>query len=261
MTGALSGSWCSGNLDDAGVPEATQRLGSPRGYYRLEVSGTDWIDTYHSFRETPETQMHAAFSTPRVRDWATDLMACADLYGRPSEVPPPVTRTDLGDVNMLTRADLEGGTRVAVNVWNGSMSSRVSVSIDGGAAIEARRTQVGEGEAKQRGPAYADPHALARQSTDARVAWRSAQGGEATAGYEMVRGVDWTGVPGPLPRWLLTDASQHLWRADLPADLRAGVRVMEVRTTDRHGRTFTTTLPFEVVEEMPQMGWQSDGWE
>lgn len=261
VTGALSGSWWSGNLDDAGVPEATQRLGSPRGYYRLEVSGTDWIDTYHSFRETPETQMHAAFSTPRFRDWAADLMAYADLYGRPSEVLPPVTRTDLGDMNMLTRTDLEGGTWVAVNVWNGSMSSRVSVSIDGGAAIEARRTQVGEGEAKQRGPAYADPHALARQSTDTRVAWRSAQGGEATAGYEMFRGVHWTGVPGPLPRWLLTDSSQHLWRADLPADLPAGVHVMEVRTTDRHGRTFRTTLPFEVVEEMPQMGWQSDGWE
>ena len=261
VTGALSGSWWSGNLNDAGVPEGTQRLGSPRGYYQLEFSGSDWIDTYHTFQETPDQQLHAAFNTPRFRDWAADLMAYVDLYGRPSDVVPPVTLNDLGDMNMLTRADLEGGTWVAVNVWNGSKSSDVSVSINGGAAIEAGRTQAGEGEEKLRGPDYADPHALARQSTDGRMAWRSAQGGDETAGYDMFTGVDWEGVPGPLPRWLLTDNSQHLWRADLPADLPAGVHVMEVKTTDRHGRTFTTTTTFEVVEEMPQLTWQSQFWE
>ena len=30
VTGAVSGSWWAGDLDDAGIPHATQRLGSPR---------------------------------------------------------------------------------------------------------------------------------------------------------------------------------------------------------------------------------------
>jgi hypothetical protein len=260
--GALSGSWWAGDLNDAGVPHATQRLGAPRGYYRIAFDGTDYVDTYLTFDAGESAQMHAGFNTPRFRDWAEKLTGYAGLYAVPADVLPPVIRSDLGDPGMLTRADLEGGTWVAVNVWNGSSETAVSVSIDGAAATEAERTQQGAGEAPRSGPEYADPVALAKQSTQGRTTWRSASGGDETAGYETWQGFDWAAeVAGPFQAWMLAVKSNHLWRAELPADLPAGAHVMEIRATDRHGRTFTETLAFEVVEELPEMGWQTRFWE
>ncbi len=257
VTGALSGSWWAGDLNDRGVPHATQRLGSPRGYYVLAFDGSDYVDTYRTFDAPEARQMHVSFSTPRFRDWAEKLLAYAELYDVPADVLPPVTVNDLGDMNMLTREDLAEGAWVAVNVWNGSRANVVSVSIDGGAAIQAVRTQEGEGEEVRHGPAFADPLALARQSTQGRATFRSASGGDDTAGYTTWKGFEWrSSVAGPFQRWMLTDRSSHLWRADLPGDLPAGVHTLEAVTTDRYGRTFRETVTFEVVEELPEMGWR-----
>ena len=93
------------------------------------------------------------------------------------------------------------------------------------------------------------------------MAIRSNDGGEETAGYRTWRGTEWSGVAGPFQRWMLTDNSQHLWRADLPADLPPGVHTMSVETTDRHGRTFTRDYTFEVVEELPNSNWQEEFFE
>ncbi len=261
VTGAVSGSWWAGDLNDAGVPHATQRLGSPRGYYVITFDGSDYVDTYMTFGGREDEQMHVSFNTPRFRDWAKDLFAYVDIYDIPSDILPPVTINDLGDMNMVTRTDLQDGTWVAVNVWNGSKESVVSVSINGRPAIEAARTQAGEGEAVLRGVEYADPLALARQSTNGRIAFRSDRGGDDTAGFTTWKGVEWTGVPGPLQAWMLTSRSNHLWRADLPADLSAGVHILEAVTTDRYGRTFRHTMPFEVVEALPPMRFQSELFE
>ena len=255
VTGAVSGSWWAGDLDDAGIPHATGRLGSPRGYYVLDFDGAGYVDTYVRFGGRADEQFHASFNTPRFRRWAADLFAYVDLHGAPSEVPPPVTINDLGDMNMLTRADLRGGTWVAVNVWNGSRNSTVSVTVDGGTPIAATRTQPGTGEGSLSGPEHADPWAVALQSTNGRMAVRSDRGGDDTAGFTTWRGVRWSGVAGPFQAWMLTSRSSHLWRADLPADLSRGVHTLEVSTTDRYGRTFRATSTFEVVDRIPEMGW------
>lgn len=256
VTGGVSGSWWAGDLDAQGIPHATQRLGAPRGYFVIDFDGSDYTDTYVAFGAGEDEQMHASFNTPRFRQWAEKLFAYA---GRPdlwSENLPPVTVNDLGDMNLLTRGDLEGGTWVAINVWNGSKDSAVSVSIDGGAAIRATRTQAGEGEKSLIGPDYADPYAVAKQATQGRNAFRSTEGGDATAGFATGRGARWTGAPGPFLSWMLTRRSNHLWRADLPPDLAAGIHRLTIVTTDRYGRSFRQTKSFEVVEEMPEMGWQ-----
>ena len=255
VTGAVSGSWWAGDLDDAGIPHATQRLGAPRGYYVLDFDGADYVDTYLKFGGSADEQFHASFNTPRFRRWAKDLFAYVDLYGAPSDIPPPVTINDLGDMNMLTRADLRGGTWVAVNVWNGSQQSTVSVAVDDGAPISAVRTQPGKGERALSGPEYADPWAVALQSTNGRIAVRSDRGGDDTAGFTTWRGVRWSGVAGPFQGSMLTKRSNHLWRAYLPTDLSLGVHTLEVSTTDRYGRTFRDTSTFEVVERIPEMGW------
>ncbi|MEL6169320.1 MAG: calcineurin-like phosphoesterase family protein [Pseudomonadota bacterium] len=261
VTGAISGSWWAGDLNDDGVPHGTQRLGSPRGYYRIAFDGSDYVDTYLTFAGNEEEQLHASFNTPRFRDWAEDLFAYLDLYGSPSDVIPPVTVNDLGDMYMLTQDDLAEGTWVAVNVWNGSGNSTVSVSINGGAALSGTRTQAGEGEAKLRGVDYADPLAVSKQATNSRMTVRSAKGGDATAGFQTWQGVEWVGVAGPLPSWMMTNNSHHLWRVDLPESLPTGTHVMEVKTTDRYGRTFDRTYAFEVVEDLPNPVWETAFWE
>ncbi len=261
VAGAVSGAWWSGNLNDAGVPESYQALGAPPGYFEIAFSGTDWVDTYRTFGAGPEKQMHAGFNTPRFRAWAARIYAYARLYDRPNDIPPPVSINDLGDPHLVTRADLTGGTWLAVNVWNGSRSSTVTATIDGRPPMTGTRTQPGDGERRLSGPDYADPVALRRQASDGRVAIRSLSGGPARDGYEMFAGERWTGTPGPLPFWMLNRGSHHLWRVDMPADLPAGMHVLRIQTTDRHGRTFSQTLPFEVVEEMPPMSWQSRFWE
>ena len=261
VTGGLSGSWWAGSLNDDGVPGAPQRLGSPRGYYVITFDGADYVETYRSFTHAEDEQFHMSFNTPRYRDWAGTLMAFVDIYGRARyHLLAPVSRNDLGDVNMLTRADLEGGTWAVINVWNGTQDTEVLVEINGGSAFAAlaTRTQEGAGEAKLRGLEASDPYAIIRQFSDTARGMESATGNN---GYEMFQGSFWSGNTGPLDDWLWTLTSQHLWTVDLPADLPAGVHTITVTVTDRHGRVFTDTRAFEVVEEIPDMGWQEVFWE
>ncbi|WP_299820346.1 calcineurin-like phosphoesterase family protein [uncultured Jannaschia sp.] len=261
VTGAVSGSWWQGDLNDQGVPHATQRSGAPRGFYVLSFDGSDYVESYRAFGRDEDEQLHASFNTPRFREWAEQLLAFTRAYSIPADVTPPVSRNDLGDMYMLTREDLEGGTWAAVNVWNGSRENDVTVRINDGEPITAEQTQSGTGEAKKEGSEWADPLALAKQSTQAAMAVRSDRGGEATAGYRVFKNDHYAGVPGPFPEGNLTDNSQHLWRAELPADLPTGVHTLAVETTDRHGRTYTRSYTFEVVDELPNPDWQASLFE
>ena len=261
VTGAISGSWWTGDRNTDGVPHGTQRLGSPRGYYQLSFTGPQYVDTYHAFGKDGDEQLHASFNTPRFRAWSEKLLGYIKLYGAPSDVVPPVTINDLGDQYMITRDDLAGGTWVAVNVWNGSKESSVSVSVNGAAAFAGALIQPGEGEAKKKGENYADPLAIALQSTNSDMTIRSASGGDDTAGFRTWKGTEWVGVAGPLASWLMTDNSAHLWRVDLPETLPTGIHVMTVTTTDRYGRTFEKDYTFEIVDELPNPNWETAFWE
>ena len=261
VTGALSGSWWAGDLNAQGVPHGTQRLGSPRGFYRLEFDGSDYVDTYLTFHTHEDQQFHASFNTPRFRGWAERLLAYRELYGRSFDQTPPVVRRDLGDMLMLTSEDLAGGTWLAVNVWNGSAKSVVFAAINGGDAMQAERTQSGTGEEKLRGPEFADPLAMAMQATQGSVAARSVDGGDDTAGYTTWQGVAWQGEPGPFQDWMLTNNSHHLWRLDLPSELPVGTHTVEITVTDRHDRVYRDIMAFEVVEELPNPNWQAEFWE
>ena len=90
VTGGLSGSWWSGDLNDQGVPHGTQRLGSPRGYYQLDFNGSDYVDTYKTFHTDESEQLHASFNTPRFRKWADRLLTYRKLYGSSFDQTPPV---------------------------------------------------------------------------------------------------------------------------------------------------------------------------
>ena len=89
------------------------------------------------------------------------------------------------------------------------------VSLDGGEATEATRTQTLQGEAALVGAEYSDPAAVQQQ---------------------LVHGGS------------LADRSMHLWQLELPADLAAGEHTARVTATDVHGREFTEEITFEVTE-------------
>ena len=190
VTGAISGSWWTGDRNTDGVPHGTQRLGSPRGYYQLSFTGPQYVDTYHAFGKDGDEQLHASFNTPRFRAWSEKLLGyikplrCALRRGSPRHDQRPGRPVhDHAD-------DLAGGTWVAVNVWNGSKESSVSVSVNGAAAFAGALIQPGEGEAKKKGENYADPLAIALQSTNSDMTIRSASGGDDTAGFRTWKGTE-----------------------------------------------------------------------
>ncbi len=151
IAGAVSASWWAGDLNDQGVPHATQRLGAPRGYYVFDFDGADYVDTYRTFGGSEAQQMNVSFSTPRFRKWAETLLAYTEIYDSPVDVVPPVTINDLGDQHMLTLADLADGSWVAVNFWNGTKDSVVTVSIDGVCAHACGTHAEGRGRGRPRG--------------------------------------------------------------------------------------------------------------
>ncbi|WP_299771828.1 calcineurin-like phosphoesterase C-terminal domain-containing protein [uncultured Tateyamaria sp.] len=261
IAGGLSGSWWAGDLNAQGVPHSTQRLGSPRGFYELAFNGPEFVDTYRTFHTHAEDQFHASFNTPRFREWADRLLTYRALYDREFDQTPPVVRRDLGDMLMLTTDDLAEGTWLTVNVWNGSASSVVFAALNGGEAMQAERTQSGTGEEKLEGVEYADPFALAMQSTQGSIAARSVDGGDETAGFTTWQGTSWSGKANPFQGWMLTDNSSHLWRLDMPTDLPVGTHTVEITVTDRHDRVYRDTIAFEVVEELPNLEWQAEFWE
>lgn len=260
IAGAVSGAWWAGDLNDQGVPHATQRHGSPRGYYELDFDSASFIDTYRTFGHDSDAQFHASFNSPRFRRWAERLFRYRDSHKRGFKRKPPVTVNDLDDINMLTTADLMEGTWTVVNVWNGSRSTQVRMTLNDATTTIGKRTQDGDGESKRTGIPYADPYALMKQASQSRVGLSSSTGGKKTAGFSTWRGTAWSGEPGPFYRWMLTDSSPHVWRVDLPTDLSVGVHRMLIRVTDRHGRVFEKQQVFEVVESLPEFNWQGGKW-
>ncbi|TJY72345.1 phosphoesterase [Arthrobacter sp. CAU 1506] len=128
---------------------------------------------------------------------------------------PRGTAPALENPLQVSREELADHTWLTTNFWMGSTGSTVKVTLDGGDTTEAVRTQQMQGETPLIGAEWSDPTAIQEQ---------------------FVHGGG------------LADRSMHLWRLELPADLAVGKHTAEVTATDVHGREFTETLTFDVVE-------------
>ena len=99
---------------------------------------------------------------------------------------------------------------------------------------------------------FIDPFAIRLQMYVSRYAAESTSGEERAQGFEL-----WTAAkfgpdkPQPLPEWMLTDQSNHLWAAKIPNDLQPGVHVLEVCTIDIYGQIYKENIAFEVRDERP----------
>jgi 3',5'-cyclic AMP phosphodiesterase CpdA len=206
--GAISGDWYSGQMTEDGYPIAVGRDGGRPGVVTLEIEGNRFRERYTVTGQSDRFQTQLGLNTPTYRDW---YEARQEWNANP-EGPAP----ELGDPHVVSRDDLAGTTWLTTNFWMGSTGSRVKVSIDGGPARWATRTQQMRGEDQNVGPEWSDPHAVAQQ---------------------LVHGGS------------VADRSMHLWRFALPEDLAVGTHRAEVTAIDSYGRKFTDALTFEVVEQ------------
>ncbi|WP_237565303.1 calcineurin-like phosphoesterase C-terminal domain-containing protein [Ornithinimicrobium cavernae] len=200
--GAISGDWYSGRMLSEGYPTAIQRDGARPGVLTLDIRNTEVRERFTIRGADDSEQLALGLNTPRYREWyAANL---ANRGSAPEFVDPLVVpRSALGETWLTT------------NFWMGSTGSTVEVSVDGGEAVEALRSQQMEGEGQLIGAEWSDPVATQEQ---------------------LVHGGS------------LADRTMHLWRLELPADLAVGEHTAEVTATDVHGREFTETLTFEVTE-------------
>lgn len=200
--GAISGDWYSGRMLEQGYPTAIQRDGGRPGVLTLDINNTEVTERFTVRGAHQSEQMALGLNTPRYRDWYADN---ADNKGFAPEFENPLA---------VAKNELSG-TWLTTNFWMGSTGSTVEVSVDGGKAVEAVRTQPLNGGTPRVGAEWSDPVAVQEQL-----------------------------VHGDSP----ADRSMHLWRLQLPADLAVGEHTAEVTATDVHGREYTETLTFEVTK-------------
>lgn len=259
ITGATSGSWWAGDLDEFNLPMAIQRLGAPRGYLIFEFYGNEFSSTFKAANKSAKEQMSIDFLSPSFMGWYQQMKDWMAMPAASRPETPPVNVHDLPDTSILTAADLAEGSQIMVNVWNGSRDSKVWVQIDDGPRMLATRTQQGEGEHKN---TALDPFALKKQLYVFRYANKSESGNERAQGFELWGGAKYgTADPQPLDGWMLTESSLHLWAVDVPADLAEGIHTLRVITKDVYGNIYQSNKTFEVMEERPAPFFQSELFE
>jgi hypothetical protein len=262
VTGAPSGNWWSQDFNVDGIPMSFARLGVPRGYLTFDFDGSDYTDRFYGANLATDRQMWLSFNTPQFREWYETLLEWTRAHAWDDGMIPPLSINDLADTRLFTPAELAEGVHLAANVWNGSRHTDVTVQINDGEPIILTRTQEGDGEDVREGAEFADPHAIIRQMSVARYAFRSTEGEPRTQGFEIWQGERFgPAAPQSMEPWMLADQSMHLWTLRLPENLPVGTHVAEVTATDRHGRSVTDHIAFEVREDRPDPLWRQELWE
>jgi hypothetical protein len=117
---AVSGSWWSGPIDERGIPVSLQRDGSPRGYYLMEVDGTDIRLRFRATGRPADHQMRITLDTgfPRQREEIRRDYRHGELLG-----------------NRIEASQLYS-TQVLVNLFDGGPRSTVHFRVDDGPELE-----------------------------------------------------------------------------------------------------------------------------
>ncbi|WP_417287588.1 calcineurin-like phosphoesterase C-terminal domain-containing protein [Corynebacterium variabile] len=210
VAGAVSGDWYSGGLNENGVPYAYTSDAAEPGVYTLTFSGDEpgTYGGYYSVRGADQAhQQLIGINSPTWRKWAEKAQAWQDA-DKVGDAPAPI------DPLTVSAEDLKDGKSfLTSSFFGGSTEAKVSVSFDGGDAVDAEITQPATGEGENKGWEFTDPiSATENLSTTGNVA----------------------------------QSSPHLWRTAVPADLTPGEHTAEVAATDRYGAEYTETVEFTV---------------
>ncbi len=260
IAGAGSGAWFQGDYNVDGNPMALQRMGAPPGVLMLEFDGAEYRERYLGARVDPDRRQWIGLNTPAFRKWFEAIMDWKALDASERDPLPPFSIQDLPDTRILTPEDLAQGVWLTANVWAGSSETAVEATLSDGRELRLERTQAGDGERARVGAEWADPFAASRQLSVARHAFESRSGDPRAQGFELFKGASY-GPAAPQPQSAVADRNMHLWRARLPEDLAAGVYRARVTSTDRHDRTHTDVIVFEVRERRPPRDFRHEVWE
>ena len=228
IVGASCGSWWSGDFTDAGVPFSYQRDGGPKGHMIIEFNGNQYTDSFKASGLAADRQMNLSLRTDSFLAWYEALRTWqnSDPASRPAA--PPVTLHDLGDQRVLTPEDLTSPNLALVaNIWNGSTASQVTCQYDDRLPEQAQRDKN-----------TADPFALRTQAYVFRYA----------DGFTLWNGTQLPAPPQPLPPFLQTTGSTHVWTCAVPDDLTPGSHQVRVQSTDVHNNISAEKLVFEVKD-------------
>jgi hypothetical protein len=173
VNGAVCGSWWTGAPDGLGIPHSTMRDGAPNGYSIFAFDRNKFSMEYRVVNRPPSYQMNII-------------------------VPEELN---------LTAAS---GSPVYVNVFNGSIRSKVEMRFAGGPWTPIRQVW-------EKDPFF---ERLAERDKDVKLPYRQLSAAA---------------------------VSTHLWKGFLPSARAAGVHDIEVRTTDMFGNTYTATRSIRVV--------------
>lgn len=207
VAGAVSGSWYSGELNDDGVPHAYTSDGAEPGVLTFEFDGADRSEYYTVRGESQDKQFLTGINSPTWREWAEEAQQWQD-DDKAGEGPGPI------ETDSVSMEDVRSGDSwIASSFFGGSTGAEVLFALDGGEQESGTLTQPATGEALNSGWEFTETvSATHNLSSDGSVA----------------------------------QASPHLWRFDLPADLEAGEHTVEITATDRYGATYTDSLTFTV---------------
>ncbi len=173
--------WTRGPRDLRGVADAMMEDGNPNGFYLLKFDDVTLVPEFIPFPSGPDAGQ-------RLRVTLDPALAS------------PVD----GSIN---RGDLQAGTKVVVNLFDGGARDRVSLSLDGGSPMPMQ-------------------YVIRRDPYVERAYHHLADTEEA--------------FPPP-------QASAHVWELDLPADLPPGLHSVVVETEDEFGQRRRGVLTFEVT--------------
>ena len=187
---AVSGSWWSGPLDHRGIASADSYDGTPNGHHVLTIDGATYTTRYVSAAEAGRQMRISLESQYHQHDKAVEFeLPMSEL------LRSPITATQAA------------GTRLVVNLFDGGPKSRVSFSLDGGAAIEMARVS--------------RPDPFVQQ-----VYGRHAE---------------------TMKKWVKPQNCSHLWSAALPAGLAIGTYALKVSARDEYDRPHAESMVLEVV--------------
>lgn len=214
VTGTVSGDWHSGNLDEYGLPYAIGKGGVRPGTLTISLKGNEFVESYKVRNKPYSHRFSLGVNSPSWREWAPKRLAWrADKSETKGAAP------EFGDLNVITDEDLKGGTWISANFFAASTKATVEVSVDGRAPQLAQLMQPAKGEKLNTGWEFADV-----EGANANLLSKT----------------------GNVPQ-----NGTSIWRAQLPESLNRGTHTATIKGTDRHGRVYTDTIRFTVVDERP----------
>lgn len=229
LVGAAAGSWWTGDFDADGVPFSFQRCGAPRGYLLIHFDNINYRIEFRPTNMSPQRQMSLSFLTQSFQNWYEELRNWLErAQGNPlTQDNPPKNINDLPDQGKLNLSEVRRGINLVINVWNGRRDTEVNCIFNSEQNIRATRDMN-----------LIDPYALRHQLSVLR--W--------SVGFNAFGRTFGPLSPRPLPLWLLTTQSPHIWKCEVPKNLLPGVHKVEVKAVI-DGVPYREIKIFEVIED------------